>query len=185
VEEVVGLLRGVMDPELGGNIVDLGMAGNVTVTDDGLVTIGVKLTIGGCPLRAQIKKDVETRIETHPGVTKVKIDWGEMNADERSEVMLKARWNARENAPDTEIPATTRVLAIASGKGGVGKSSGHRQPGRRHRGHGLHGRRARRRHLGLLGAPHARRDGPPRGGEDRRRPRPHHPERAQRWATAC
>jgi ATP-binding protein involved in chromosome partitioning len=123
VEEVVGLLRGVMDPELGGNIVDLGMAGNVTVTDEGLVTIGVKLTIGGCPLRAQIKKDVETRIETHPGVTKVKIDWGEMNADERSEVMLKARWNARENAPDTEIPATTRVLAIASGKGGVGKSS--------------------------------------------------------------
>ena len=119
----MGLLRGVMDPELGGNIVDLGMAGDVSVSDDGLVRIGVKLTIGGCPLRAQIKKDVETRIEAHPGVTKVKIDWGEMTSEERSEVMLKARWNAREQAPDTEIPATARVLAIASGKGGVGKSS--------------------------------------------------------------
>ena len=87
------------------------------------MVIGVKLTIAGCPLRAQIKKDVETRIATHPGVTKVKINWDEMTADERTEVMSKARWNARENAPDTQIPATTRILAIASGKGGVGKSS--------------------------------------------------------------
>ena len=53
----------------------------------------------------------------------MQIDWGEMTSEERSEVMLKARWHARENAPDTQIPATTRVLAIASGKGGVGKSS--------------------------------------------------------------
>ncbi len=74
-------------------------------------------------MRAQIKKDIETRIATHPGVRDVRIEWGEMTSEERSEVMLKARWNARENAPDTEIPATTRVLAIASGKGGVGKSS--------------------------------------------------------------
>jgi ATP-binding protein involved in chromosome partitioning len=125
LDEVTGLLRGVMDPELGGNIVDLGMVdlGRTRVDPDGFVTIGVKLTIGGCPLRAQIKKDVETRIATHPGVREVVIDWGEMTAEERSEVMLKARWAARENAPDTEVPATTRVLAIASGKGGVGKSS--------------------------------------------------------------
>ena len=62
-------------------------------------------------------------MSVHPGVTDVKIAWGEMTADERSEVMPKARWNARENAPDTEIPLSCRVLAIASGKGGVGKSS--------------------------------------------------------------
>jgi ATP-binding protein involved in chromosome partitioning len=120
---VLGLLRGVMDPELGGNVVDLGMAHVASIAPDGHVVIGVKLTIAGCPLRAQIKKDVETRIATHPGVTKVKINWDEMTADERTEVMSKARWNARENAPDTQIPATTRILAIASGKGGVGKSS--------------------------------------------------------------
>jgi ATP-binding protein involved in chromosome partitioning len=122
-DEVVELLRAVIDPELGADIVTLGMVPGVQVTDDGLVTVHVKLTIGGCPLRAQIKKDIETRVAVHPGVVDVKIDWGEMTADERSEVMTKARWNARENAPDTEVPLTCKVLAVASGKGGVGKSS--------------------------------------------------------------
>ena len=122
-DEVRNLLRAVIDPELGANIVDLGMATDVAVSPEGLITIGVKLTIKGCPLRAQIKNDIESRLETHPGVTKIKINWGEMNADERSAVMTKARWNARENAGDTAIPNSTRVLAIASGKGGVGKSS--------------------------------------------------------------
>ena len=121
--QVLDLLRSVIDPELGADIVSLGMVPGVSVAADGAVTVGVKLTIGGCPLRAQIKKDVESRVAVHPGVTSVRIDWGEMTSEERSEVMLKARWNARENAPDTEIPITARVLAIASGKGGVGKSS--------------------------------------------------------------
>jgi ATP-binding protein involved in chromosome partitioning len=123
VEDVRNLLRAVIDPELGANIVDLGMATDVTVDAQGEVVIGVKLTIKGCPLRAQIKNDIESRLEAHPGVTKVKIVWGEMNAEERSAVMTKARWNARENATDTAIPVSARVLAIASGKGGVGKSS--------------------------------------------------------------
>jgi ATP-binding protein involved in chromosome partitioning len=123
VDEVRNLLRAVIDPELGANIVDLGMATDVGVSPAGVVTIGVKLTIKGCPLRAQIKNDIESRLEAHPGVTKVKIEWGEMNADERTEVMTKARWNAREKATDTAVPTSARVLAIASGKGGVGKSS--------------------------------------------------------------
>ena len=121
--EVTNLLRAVIDPELGDNIVDLGMATGVTVSDEGLVTIGVKLTIKGCPLRVQIKNDVESRVTTHPGVSKVKIEWGEMDSDERTAVMTRARWNAKENAPATQIPLNTRILAIASGKGGVGKSS--------------------------------------------------------------
>jgi ATP-binding protein involved in chromosome partitioning len=121
--DVFDLLRSVVDPELGSDIVSLGMVPHVTVAPDGHVAVGVKLTIGGCPLRAQIKKDVESRVAVHPGVTGVSIDWGEMTSDERSEVMLKARWNAREKAPDTEIPLSCRILAVASGKGGVGKSS--------------------------------------------------------------
>jgi ATP-binding protein involved in chromosome partitioning len=112
-----------MDPELGDNIVDLGMAGEVTVSPDGLVAIAMKLTIKGCPLRVQIKNDIESRVLVHPGVTKVTIDWGEMTADERSAVMTRARWNAKEQASDTQVPINARVLAIASGKGGVGKSS--------------------------------------------------------------
>ena len=121
-EEVRNLLRAVIDPELGDNIVDLGMAGDITMVD-GVVTIGVKLTIRGCPLRAQIQKDIRSRLEVHPWVTKVKINWGEMTPEERTAVMSRARWNARENATDTAVPITARVLAIASGKGGVGKSS--------------------------------------------------------------
>ena len=122
-DEVMTVLRQVIDPELGADIVSLGMVPGVTVEADGLIRVGIKLTIGGCPLRAEIKRDVVDRLQLHPGVSDVTIDWGEMTAEERSEVMTKARWNARGNAPDTEIPLTCRVLAIGSGKGGVGKSS--------------------------------------------------------------
>jgi ATP-binding protein involved in chromosome partitioning len=121
--EVEDVLRTVIDPELGADIMSLGMVPSVMVGDDGVVTIGIKLTIGGCPLRADIKKEVEHRVGLHPGVTDVRIDWGEMNAEERADVMSKARWNARENAPANAVPTNCQVLAIASGKGGVGKSS--------------------------------------------------------------
>ena len=123
VDDVLGLLRAVVDPELGADIVTLGMVPGIDVAPDGVVTVGVKLTIGGCPLRAQIKKDVESRVAVHPGVRDVRIEWGEMTPDERSDVMLKARWNAREQATETQVPTSCRVLAVASGKGGVGKSS--------------------------------------------------------------
>lgn len=119
----MSVLGSVIDPELGDDIVSLGMVPDVSVDDDGKVVVGIKLTIGACPLRADIKREVQERVGLHPGVTDVRIDWGEMNAQERSEVMSKARWNARRLAPDTEIPLRCQVLAIASGKGGVGKSS--------------------------------------------------------------
>ena len=123
VAEVTNRLRAVMDLELGDNIVDLGMAAVDSISADGVVAIGMKLTIKGCPLRVQIKQDIEARVGTHPGVSKVTIDWGEMTAEERTAVMTRARWNAKEQAPDTKVPLNARVLAIASGKGGVGKSS--------------------------------------------------------------
>ena len=117
------LLRGVIDPELGSDIVDLGMAKSVDVSPSGVVTVTVALTTSGCPLRAQIQKDVRARIGSLPGVDKVKMNWTELTAEEKAETMSKARLNAAANAPDTEIPATTRVICVASGKGGVGKSS--------------------------------------------------------------
>jgi ATP-binding protein involved in chromosome partitioning len=120
---VLALLRGVIDPELGSDIVDLGMAKRATVDDDGTVTVTIGLTTAGCPLRAQIQKDIRARIGSLPGVTSVKIDWTELTDEEKSATMAKARWNARADAPVTDIPATTKVLTIASGKGGVGKSS--------------------------------------------------------------
>ncbi len=165
-DEVMAALATVIDPELGADIVSLGMVPSVDITAAGLVTVGVKLTIRGCPLRAEIKREVEAKVSVHPGVTGVKISWGEMNADERTEVMTKARWNARQNAPDTEIPLRCKVLAIASGKGGVGKSSVTVNLAAALAACGPHRRRARRRHLGLLRAPsarHLRPDGGPSG----------------------
>jgi ATP-binding protein involved in chromosome partitioning len=120
---VLALLRGVIDPELGSDIVDLGMAKGAQVDADGTVTVTIGLTTAGCPLRAQIQKDIKARVGSLPGVTNVQLDWTELTADEKSAAMAKARWNVRADAPDTEIPATTKVLTIASGKGGVGKSS--------------------------------------------------------------
>jgi ATP-binding protein involved in chromosome partitioning len=122
-EAVLAALGNVIDPELGADIVSLGMVSDVGVTTDGVVTVGIKLTIAGCPLRADIKREVTDRLELHPGVADVRIEWGEMTSEERSEVMSKARWNARSQAPRTAIPDRCQVLAISSGKGGVGKSS--------------------------------------------------------------
>ena len=121
-DEVFAALRTVIDPELHVDIVSLGMVPDVSI-DNGTVTVSVKLTIGGCPLRAEIKREIENRVGVHPGVVAVRIDWGEMTPEERSEVMSRARRRAQEQAPETAVPARCRVIAIASGKGGVGKSS--------------------------------------------------------------
>lgn len=123
IEAVMALLRGVVDPELGSDIVELGMAKGATVGADGLVDVTIALTTSGCPLRAQIQRDVRARIGGLPGVTKVHITWTELTPEEKAAAMSRARWNVAQDSPETAIPATCRVLMVASGKGGVGKSS--------------------------------------------------------------
>ncbi|MEX2100590.1 MAG: P-loop NTPase [Acidimicrobiia bacterium] len=123
VDDVRRILEGVIDPELHASIVDLGMVDDVTVDDDGRVQVTVALTTAGCPLRAQIKRDVESKVRGLRGVRDVKVEYGEMTQEQKSAAMQRARFNARENAAPTEVASTTRVHAIASGKGGVGKSS--------------------------------------------------------------
>jgi ATP-binding protein involved in chromosome partitioning len=122
-EAVRGALRGVVDPELHASIDDLGMIDDIRVDADGDVTVRIALTTMGCPLRAQIAREVESKAAGVTGVRSVRVDYAEMTPEQKSAAMQRARWNAREQAPDTEVPPTTRVLAIASGKGGVGKSS--------------------------------------------------------------
>ncbi len=119
----MGMLRGVVDPELGSDIVDLGMVEGVEIGHDGQVTVTVALTISGCPLRVQIRDDVESKVRALPSVTGVKVRFGEMDQAQRSQVMQRARRSAADNAPETEVPLNARVIAVASGKGGVGKSS--------------------------------------------------------------
>ncbi|HEX6475717.1 MAG TPA: Mrp/NBP35 family ATP-binding protein [Acidimicrobiales bacterium] len=122
-DAVVAALRGVIDPELGDNVVDLGMVRGVEVAEGGGVDVDLALTIAGCPLRTQLRSDVETRVGGLPGVVSVQVRMAEMTGEERSRVMSRARWKAREQASDTTIPPSARVVAVASGKGGVGKSS--------------------------------------------------------------
>ena len=119
----MALLSDVIDPELGSNIVELGMVKGTEVDPGGQVTVTVALTTMGCPLRAQIQRDVRNRVATLPGVSGVDISWTELSSAGKAKAMAIARRNVAENAPDTEIPVTTKVLLIASGKGGVGKSS--------------------------------------------------------------
>jgi ATP-binding protein involved in chromosome partitioning len=121
-EEVRERLRSVVDPELGDTIVDLGMVRKVTVHGDD-VEVQVALTIAACPLRTQIERDVVGHVESLDWVRTVAVKVAAMDAEERAAVMARARWKAREDAPETAVSPTTRVLAIASGKGGVGKSS--------------------------------------------------------------
>jgi len=121
--DVLATLRGVVDPELGSDIVDLGMVNGVHIADDGFVTVTVSLTISGCPLRVQIRDDVKSKVLGLPGVSGVKVKFGEMDQAQRTQVMQRARLHASRNAPDTAVPLTTRIVAVASGKGGVGKSS--------------------------------------------------------------
>jgi len=119
----MAVLRGVIDPELGANIVDLGMVPKTSLGDDGIAHVTIALTTMGCPLRAQIKKDIVGRVEQLAGVIKVKINWTELEQGEKAEVMAKARKRIAENPPDNEVSPSTRIIMIASGKGGVGKSS--------------------------------------------------------------
>jgi ATP-binding protein involved in chromosome partitioning len=121
-DEVRERLRTVIDPELGDTIVDLGMVPSITVTG-GDVVVDVALTIAACPLRTQIEQDVRGQVEALDWVERVEIRIATMDAEARAAVMARARWKARDDAPETAVPLSTRVLAVASGKGGVGKSS--------------------------------------------------------------
>ena len=68
-DDLRNYLRGVIDPELGSDIVELGMVRNVTIDDQGAVVVKIALTTSGCPLRAQIQRDVRSRVGSAPGVT--------------------------------------------------------------------------------------------------------------------
>ena len=122
-DEVYDILRNVIDPELGSDIVELGMVKGASVGEDGTAAITIALTTMGCPLRAQIKQDAVLRVGELAGITDVKVDWTVLTSEEKAATMAKARQRIAENPPDTAVGINTRVLLIASGKGGVGKST--------------------------------------------------------------
>ena len=112
-DDVLAVLRGVIDPELGSDIVELGMAKGAQVQPDGNVVVTIALTTSGCPLRAQIQRDVRARVSSLPGVTHVQLDWTEMTQEEKSSAMAKARWNVAQRPEDTSLAPTTKVVLDA------------------------------------------------------------------------
>jgi ATP-binding protein involved in chromosome partitioning len=122
-DQVLQALRGVVDPELGADVVELGMIPDVSISPDGVVTVGIALTIAECPMRSQIEQDTVRKVGAIPGVRAVQVETRAMTRRQRAEVMKTARRKARENAEPTLVDPLTRVIAVGSGKGGVGKSS--------------------------------------------------------------
>ncbi len=120
--EIQAALERVIDPELGANIVDLGMVKDVRI-DGSSVTVKVALTIAACPLRDQIENEVVRKLHAVPKVEDVTVEIGAMTQAERTALMERARLRAREQAEPTMVHPNTRVVAVSSGKGGVGKSS--------------------------------------------------------------
>ncbi len=121
-DDVLKALEGVRDPELGGNVVELGMISDVKI-DGSRVEVGLALTIAECPLRNQIENDTNRRVASLPGVDEAIVRTTAMTKKQRANLMSIARRQAREGAEPTQVSPTTRVIAIGSGKGGVGKSS--------------------------------------------------------------
>jgi ATP-binding protein involved in chromosome partitioning len=122
-DDIYAALRGVVDPELGGNIVDLGMVSSVEIGPDGAVSIGLALTIAECPMRNHLEGETARRISSLPGVSGVEVRTTAMTKAQRANLMSTARMRARENSQPTRVHPTTRVVAVSSGKGGVGKST--------------------------------------------------------------
>ncbi|WP_182907749.1 Mrp/NBP35 family ATP-binding protein [Microbispora sp. H13382] len=124
-ELVMAALATVNDPEIRRPITDLGMVDKVDVSPDGVVRVGVLLTVAGCPLKDKITRDVTEAVSKVDGVTRVQVDLDVMSEEQRKGLQTKLRGD---RGPEKEIPfakpgSLTRVFAVASGKGGVGKSS--------------------------------------------------------------
>lgn len=120
--DITAALRGVVDPELGADVVELGMVRSIDL-EGGTAIIHLALTIAACPLRDQIEGDVTRKVGALPGITRVEVRVAAMTPEQRSALMGVARRKAREQAGATMVSPQTRVIAIGSGKGGVGKSS--------------------------------------------------------------
>jgi ATP-binding protein involved in chromosome partitioning len=123
-EEVTAALATVLDPDIRRPITELDMVKSIDIAPDGAVRVGVYLTIAGCPMKDRITKEVQTAVSKVAGVTSVQVELDVMSDEQRKDLQTKLRGGE----PLKEIPfakpsSLTKVFAVASGKGGVGKSS--------------------------------------------------------------
>jgi len=124
VEQVQAALATVNDPEIHKPITELGMVKSVDVAPDGGIDVTVYLTVAACPLRDTITRDVTTAVSRVPGVTQVRVALDVMSDEQRKGLQQQLRGGqAEREIPFAQPGSLTRVYAVASGKGGVGKSS--------------------------------------------------------------
>ena len=116
-------LATVNDPEIHRPITEIGMVKGVTIDPSGAVTVGVYLTVSGCPMRDTITERVTAAVGAVPGVTSVSVELDVMSDAQRAELRRLLRGHDEREIPFAQPGSLTRVYAIASGKGGVGKSS--------------------------------------------------------------
>jgi ATP-binding protein involved in chromosome partitioning len=122
--DVRAALATVNDPEIKRPITELGMVDSVGVDLDGTVHVRVLLTVAGCPLKDTINRDVTAAVSRVDGVTSVDLELGVMTAEQRSGLQQELRGGqAQREIPFSQPGSLTKVYAVASGKGGVGKSS--------------------------------------------------------------
>src|SRR6202453_202060 len=123
-QQVTQALSGVNDPEIHKPITELGMVKNIHVAADGSVLVEVWLTVAGCPLRETITREVTAAVSKLPGVSSVRVDLDVMSDEQRQALQSQLRGGRPEpQIPFAQPSSLTRVYAVASGKGGVGKSS--------------------------------------------------------------
>ncbi len=122
IEKIHAELATVSDPELRRPLPDLGMVESVSF-ESGRADVKILLTISGCPMRDRLQKDVESALSRIPEITRVVIDFGVMNEEQRNNVKKILHGGVEKFIPFAQPDSLTRVIGIASGKGGVGKSS--------------------------------------------------------------
>jgi ATP-binding protein involved in chromosome partitioning len=123
-EQVTQALATVLDPEIRRPITDLGMVKNIDVGPGGTVRVDVWLTVSGCPMRDTITRSVKDAVVKVPGVTAVRVELDVMSEGQRKDLQTTLRGGKAEREIPFANPASlTKVYAVASGKGGVGKSS--------------------------------------------------------------
>ena len=121
-EEILKALEQVIDPELKRNVVELDMVRDVRI-EHGEVTVGIALTVAGCPLRASFEEQVGKALAPVEGVERIQLEFDVMTPEERAALTARLRGSVTERTKGIALDRSTRVLAIASGKGGVGKST--------------------------------------------------------------
>ncbi|SDL25992.1 ATP-binding protein involved in chromosome partitioning [Nocardioides sp. YR527] len=124
LDRVNAALATVQDPEIKRPITELGMVDSVSIDDAGVVSVKVLLTVAGCPLKDTINRDTTAALEKVDGVTGVDLELGVMTNEQRTEMRNGLTGGqAQREIPFAQPGSLTKVFAIASGKGGVGKSS--------------------------------------------------------------